>query len=162
MHKKPKTHNASSGNVQLVQLNQKLSRLIADKNLTQEQLGEALGIAHTTVGRWLSGKSKPYPRIAQRLANYFAIPIETLLNDDIDLPSVAAEKQVAAQLGLVTDSYGNMHIADPEAPEIAWRESILKDIEAAREKITEAQETLDNLIRVLAPPDMKRKSQRKI
>lgn len=79
---------AKSGRARLT-FSGKLARLIADKNLTQEQLGDALGIVHTTVGRWLSGKSKPYPRIAQRLADYFSVPVETLLNDALDLPTVA-------------------------------------------------------------------------
>ena len=65
---------------------EKLRRLIAYRNLTQEELGNALGIAQTTVGRWLAGKSIPYDRTAQRLADYFGIDDSVLLNDEFELP----------------------------------------------------------------------------
>lgn len=120
-----------------------------------------VGFDPSAVAQWKKRSGKPRAEISKKLADYFSVPVETLLNDDLDLPSVAAEKQVAAQLGLVADSYGNMHIADPEAPEIAWRAAILKDVEEARGKIAEAQAMLDNLLRLLSPPNVKSKGQRK-
>lgn len=65
---------------------EKLRRLIAYRNLTQEELGKALDIAQTTVGRWLAGKSLPYDRTAKRLADYFGIDDMVLLNNEFDLP----------------------------------------------------------------------------
>ena len=79
-----------------VQLNQKLIRLCARRNLTQEALGDSLGIAHTTVGRWLSGKSRPYPRIAQQLADHFGLPVEVITDDTKALPPPTDEDIEAA------------------------------------------------------------------
>ena len=80
----------------LVQLSQKLAHLIATRNLTQESLGDALGIAHTTVGRWLAGKSRPYPRVAHRLADYFGVSVEMLVNDKLALPLPTDQEVIAA------------------------------------------------------------------
>jgi transcriptional regulator with XRE-family HTH domain len=70
----------------LMHFHEKLRRLIAYRNLTQEELGKALNIAQTTVGRWLAGKSLPYDRTATRLADYFGIDDMVLLNDEFELP----------------------------------------------------------------------------
>jgi len=70
----------------LMRFHEKLRRLIAYRNLTQEELGRALNIAQTTVGRWLAGKSLPYDRTAKRLADYFGIDDMVLLNDEFALP----------------------------------------------------------------------------
>lgn len=79
-----------------VQLSQKLIRLMARRNLTQEELGAALNLSHTTVGRWLAGKSRPYPRIAQQLAEYFGLPVEAIIDDSKPLPPPSDVEILAA------------------------------------------------------------------
>jgi len=69
-----------------MQLSEKLSIILSRKKLTQEQLGRAVGINQTTVGRWLKNETKPYERIARQLADYLGISYEELTDDDKGLP----------------------------------------------------------------------------
>ncbi len=71
----------------LVHLSEKLRLLCSRYDLTQEQLGERLGIAHTTVGRWMKGSSRPYDRHAHKLAEIFRLTPEELLDDSVSLPT---------------------------------------------------------------------------
>lgn len=71
----------------LVQLSEKLRLLCARFELTQEHLGQELGIAHTTVGRWLAGTSRPYDRHARKLAEKYGLKPEELLDDTVPLPA---------------------------------------------------------------------------
>lgn len=59
---------------------------------TQESLGKAVGVAHTTVGRWLAGV-RPRVRIVAQISAYFDVPIEMLLDDELDLPSQRQQAQ---------------------------------------------------------------------
>lgn len=80
-------HNASRENVRTVHLSEKLNILCVRYDLTQERIGEQLGIAHTTVGRWLKGSSRPYDRHARKLAELYGLKPEELLDDKVPLPS---------------------------------------------------------------------------
>lgn len=46
-----------------------------------------LGVAHTTVGRWLNGTSRPYDRILHKLSQTFDISIDILKDDALELPA---------------------------------------------------------------------------
>lgn len=64
---------------------QKLLQLMALRRITQEALGDALGVSHVAVGKWLRG-AKPRPIMGQRIATFFGVPPDSLLNDDCGLP----------------------------------------------------------------------------
>lgn len=55
---------------------------------TQESLGKALGVAHTTIGRWLGGGVRPRPRVIAKAAEHFGVSFEMLQNDETSLPSL--------------------------------------------------------------------------
>lgn len=65
---------------------QKLARLMDHHRLSNKALGERLGIAHTTIGRWLAGESVPQDRLLRRLAAELAIDEVILTDDNFDLP----------------------------------------------------------------------------
>jgi len=71
----------------LMQLSEKLTLILSRKNLTQDQLGAAIGINQTTVGRWLKNETKPYPRIARQLAEYLGITYKELTDENTPLPA---------------------------------------------------------------------------
>lgn len=54
------------------------------RRLTQLELGNALGISHTSVGRWLSG-SVPHKRTVAQVATYFGVRVEDLLDDSREI-----------------------------------------------------------------------------
>ena len=56
----------------------------AIKNITQEELAEAIGVTHKTVNTIENGKFVPSTILAIKMARYFGIPVEELfeLADD--------------------------------------------------------------------------------
>lgn len=70
----------------LMHLTEKLRLICSRYDLTQEDFAKELGIAQTTVGRWLNGTTRPYDRHLIKVAEKFAVPIDDLLNDGRELP----------------------------------------------------------------------------
>lgn len=56
-----------------------LRNLLERRRLLPSQLAAELGLAHTTVSRWLSGAGVPSIRSCQRLAEYSGVPVEKIL-----------------------------------------------------------------------------------
>ena len=56
-----------------------IAKLRKDKNMTQEQLGEVLGISNKTVSRWESGNYMPSIEMLQQLSQIFEVSINELL-----------------------------------------------------------------------------------
>ena len=59
-----------------------LRELRKEKNLTQEQLAEILGVSGRTVSRWETGSNMPDLAIMIELADYYDIDIKELLNGE--------------------------------------------------------------------------------
>lgn len=59
-----------------------LRELRKEKNLTQEQLAEILGVSGRTVSRWETGSNMPDLTIMIELADYYDIDIKELLNGE--------------------------------------------------------------------------------
>lgn len=53
-----------------------------EKNLTQEQLGEKLGISHKSVSRWETGKCMPDYSLIEPLCQELSISISELLDGE--------------------------------------------------------------------------------
>ncbi|WP_432371902.1 helix-turn-helix domain-containing protein [Staphylococcus chromogenes] len=55
-------------------LSENLEQLMKERNITQVELSEAIGVSQSTISNWL--KESKYPRISkiQELANYFNVP----------------------------------------------------------------------------------------
>lgn len=56
-----------------------IAKLRKDKNMTQEQLGEALGVTNKTVSRWESGNYMPSIEMLQGLSQILEVSINELL-----------------------------------------------------------------------------------
>ena len=55
------------------------------------QLAADLGVSHSTVGRWLSGKDVPSTKSCRKLAEYSGVPLERILSVAGHLPSIEGE-----------------------------------------------------------------------
>jgi len=44
------------------------------------QLAVDIGVSHTSVSRWLSGKDLPSPQSCQKLADYASVPLQRVLS----------------------------------------------------------------------------------
>lgn len=59
-----------------------LAELRKDKNLTQEELGEKLGVTNKTVSRWENGNYLPPVEILQMLSKLYNVSINELLSGE--------------------------------------------------------------------------------
>ena len=93
-----------------------LRELRKEKNLTQEQLAEVLGVSGRTVSRWETGSNMPDLAIMIELADYYDIDIKELLNgerkSEMDkelketLKTVADYTDIQRQEAVKASSYG--------------------------------------------------------
>lgn len=60
-----------------------LRKLRRDKDLTQEELGNLLGISYQSVSKWERGEGYPDIIMLPIIANYFGITVDTLIGNDI-------------------------------------------------------------------------------
>lgn len=59
-----------------------LSQLRKEKNLTQDQLGEQIGVTNKTVSRWENGNYLPPVEILQILSKLYAVSINELISGE--------------------------------------------------------------------------------
>lgn len=62
-------------------LSENLNQLMKERNVTQSELSEAIGVSQSTISNWL--KEVKYPRISkiQELADYFNVPKSRITED---------------------------------------------------------------------------------
>ncbi|MEN8905577.1 MAG: helix-turn-helix domain-containing protein [Clostridiales bacterium] len=60
-----------------------LKRMRARQNMTQEQLGDILGVTRSTIANYEAGINRPSIKQMQKLAEYFGVSIDYLLGDEI-------------------------------------------------------------------------------
>jgi putative transcriptional regulator len=58
-------------------------RLRAERGLTQQQLGEAMGVSRQTINAIETERYTPSLPLAIALARFFATPVERMFNDTI-------------------------------------------------------------------------------
>ena len=79
-----------------------IKALRKERELTQEQLAEALYISSKTVSRWETGSSLPDLLMLQNLADYFGVSITELINGERDETNTA-EKETMRKLSEYSD-----------------------------------------------------------
>ena len=65
----------------------KIAILMADAGVNQEQVASAVEKSQSAVSGWLNG-SKPHKRTLERIAAFFDIDVDVLIDDEKDLSSV--------------------------------------------------------------------------
>ncbi len=60
-----------------------LKTLRLEKGISQRELGNALGVVNQTISFWESGSREPDLDMLLKIANYFNVPVNLLLTDDI-------------------------------------------------------------------------------
>jgi transcriptional regulator with XRE-family HTH domain len=65
-------------------LSNNIKWLIKDRELTQRELAEQVFVHVNTVQRWCSGETEPHASDLYRLAKYFDINMESLMEDDYE------------------------------------------------------------------------------
>lgn len=109
---------------------EKIEWLMRDKGLNQETLASALELSQSTVSRWLNG-AKPHRRIALNIAIFFNIDVDSLLNDEFDLPPgfMPPQSLQPPRSGLETGSIKNVTISENGFGKGIDREELRKTID---------------------------------
>lgn len=79
----------------------RLKELRKGKNLTQEEIGEICQVAKQTISNWENNITQPPFEIVNKLAQYFGVSVEYLLNftqDDLD--KIEKLKQALKEAGM--------------------------------------------------------------
>ena len=73
-----------------MEFNEKLQELRKQKELTQEELAEALYVSRTAISKWESGRGYPSIDSLKAISNYFSISLDELLSGD-EILTIAEE-----------------------------------------------------------------------
>ena len=72
-----------------------LEDIMQRRNVTMSQMATDLGLNHSTVSRWISGKYMPSTRSYRKLAEYSGVPLSKILSLASDMLPI--DKQESAQ-----------------------------------------------------------------
>lgn len=64
-------------------LNENIREIRKAKNMTQEQLAEAMGVSTASVSKWETGQSAPEISVLTALADFFEVSVDTLLGHEV-------------------------------------------------------------------------------
>lgn len=84
-----------------VKIGKFLSELRRERELTQEQLGESLGVTNKTVSRWENGNYMPPVEMLMELSKFYGVSINEILSGrrlDHDEAQTAAEENLKSVL----------------------------------------------------------------
>ena len=62
-----------------IQIGENIKRLRKNKNITQEQIAEILGVSITAVSKWERGETYPDITLLFPLAHYFGVSLDELM-----------------------------------------------------------------------------------
>lgn len=93
----------------------RLKELRKEQNLTQEEIGELCEVGKTTISNWENNITQPPFEIVKRLAQYFGVTIDYLLNfTQEDADNMEKLKQALKQAGMWDYSMNDMSREDFE------------------------------------------------
>lgn len=97
----------------------KLRQLIDERNdVTQEKLAMAIGVTRQTIGNWCSGESVPDALRLVTIADYFEVPIDWLLRENVPRTMDATIASVCKLTGLSESAVQLLCFQfNPESPE---------------------------------------------
>lgn len=70
----------------------KIKELRLKKGLTQQQMANAIGTVQTTYSGWEKDKREPSYDVLKQIANYLNVPIDYLLDNDIQMSETKIAK----------------------------------------------------------------------
>lgn len=77
---------------------QAFERLLAAKGTTAYRVAKATGISNSSLSDWKRGRSSPKPDKLQKLADYFEVPVETLLGVSVSRDATSRTAALAERM----------------------------------------------------------------
>lgn len=84
--------------------NEKLIELRKSKGLSQDELGQRLGVSRQTISKWELAQSYPDFQRLVLLSDYFGLSLDALVKD-IDVQDVRQKNQSEQQIGSIYDDF---------------------------------------------------------
>ena len=82
--------------------NEKLIELRKSKGLSQDELGQRLGVSRQTISKWELAQSYPDFQRLVLISDYFGLSLDALVKD-IDVQDIRAKNQSEQQIGAIYD-----------------------------------------------------------
>ena len=93
-----------------MELNEKLQQLRKQKNLTQDELAEALYVSRTAISKWESGRGYPNIDSLKAIAKFFCVSIDDLLSGE-EILTLAQEENKQKQSHLCDLLFGLLDLS---------------------------------------------------
>ena len=88
-----------------MEFHEKLQELRKNRNLTQEELAEALYVSRTAISKWESGRGMPSIESLKQISKFFAVSLDKLLSSE-ELLVIAEDDQKKKELHFRDTIYG--------------------------------------------------------
>lgn len=75
-------------------LGQAIKKLRTDRQMTQDQLSNSIGVSVNAISQWELGKSMPQKTTIEKLCRAFGIPVSYMLMAAIEEQDIPEEKRV--------------------------------------------------------------------
>ena len=75
-------------------LGQAIKKLRTDRQMTQDQLSNSIGVSVNAISQWELGKSMPQKTTIEKLCRAFGIPVSYMLRAAIEEQDIPEEKRV--------------------------------------------------------------------
>lgn len=62
-------------------ISQNIKKLLADRNLTQKELAEAIGVSNGTLSDWPGGRFYPRKKYIDAMAQYFNVSVDEITKE---------------------------------------------------------------------------------
>lgn len=119
------------------------------RGLTTRSLATAVSVSNGTVFGWANG-ARPRPEVASRLAAYFEVVVDDLLDDSRDLPPDEIERRYAEAKGVAEHYPADNQTARQLAFEKHLeRSSFAKTLRDTAKRLRDEAERLDQIADVL-------------
>lgn len=93
-----------------MEFSERLQQLRKQKDITQEELAQALFVSRTAVSKWESGRGYPNIDSLRQIAKYFSVTVDSLLTGE-EVLSVAEEESKQTKKALCDLVFGMLDIS---------------------------------------------------
>ena len=101
-------------------LGQRLYQLRKDKNLSQEELADRLGVSRQSVSKWEGAQSVPDIEKILQISKLFGVTTDYLLKDEMGEPEYAESELTALRRVTLEQANAALAQAKVNAPYMAW------------------------------------------
>lgn len=102
-----------------------IKRLLDERDVSNAQLAEALGLSESAVGKWILGRNSPKVGTMQKIADYFSVNMSDLVEEQPQFKQSSKRRYLMDKIAKADDSTLSkidklMRIIDDEETNNSW------------------------------------------